>query len=401
MAKREPTDIAAEEYFEIQRSEAGRSAITDLLLLSLLAAVVLSSAFALFFAPQESFSETENRYLQRLEDIDISVSLKSGSFAKEISAMCSDQFPFREELISVKAALELCMQKKENNGVIAGFDGRLVARYEYSAEQKKTLSENLDSIEKFADSFEEKGVDTVIAVAPRAVDVAKSSLPQIYSTERADSAWEELRGIDRVDLLGELTSHSDENVWYRTDHHWTTLGAYYAYRALSERLGYQAIPLEDFNTETVSEDFYGTTWSKSGMYWTAADKLELFRFDQDEKFFIYSPEGEYISELYDLKKLEAKDKYSVFLGGDHGHIKISDKTVKSRLLIIKDSYFNSVAPFLCRHFELDVIDLRYFSGSVAEYARSEGFDKILVLCGIDSLATAPTFSQLEYKLSEP
>ena len=152
----------------------------------------------------------------------------------------------------------------------------------------------------------------------------------------------------------------------------------------------------------MSENFFGTVWSKSGAYWTKPDKISVFEHLDDDKITVYDCQSEKKLEfgLYDESKLKIKDKYAVFLGGDHGHIKISDGAEKPRLLVIKDSYFNSLAPFLCRHFELDVIDLRYFSGSVAEYAREQGIDWILILCGLDSLASAPTFTALRYKISD-
>jgi hypothetical protein len=195
-----------------------------------------------------------------------------------------------------------------------------------------------------------------------------------------------------------------EDVFYHTDHHWTPLGAYYAYAALGDELGYTPLPLSEFRAETVSREFYGTIWSKSGIYAASPDEITLYRYDGDTDFKVTDADsGEvYLEGLYDKSKLEVKDKYSLFLGGDYGHVKISDGSEKPTLLVVKDSYFDALAPFLARHFELDVIDLRYTSArdSVAEYAAEQGIDNILILFGedSDSLLAATTLTKLKFKL---
>ena len=353
-----------------------------------MAVIVLSVGLAVIFLPQESFSENENRMLTTWGDIDLVSELSRGTLGERLSALYSDQFPLRATLIEGKAAAEILFGKFENGGVMLGRDGALIPRGEYSAAEKENLRKNLDAIDKFCKSA---GASVTFAVAPRAVDVLKSRLPRVFSPKRAASAWELFDGTEFVDLKKFIDG--DGNNWFLTDHHWTARGAYLAYAALSDQLGYE--PFSDFEAETVSESFCGTSWSKSGMYGTRPDKIELMRFRGDEKFYV--TDGEItVSGLYNEEKLETKDKYGVFLGGDYGHIKISNGEEKPRLLVVKDSYFNALAPFLCRHFELDVIDLRYFSGSVAKYAREQGIDEILILCGIDSLASAPTFQALLY-----
>ncbi|MBE6600537.1 MAG: hypothetical protein E7640_05005 [Ruminococcaceae bacterium] len=360
----------------------------DKIFIILMAAIVLSVGLAVIFLPQESFSENENRMLTTWEDIDPMAELSRGTLGERLSALYSDQFPFRTALIECKATAELLFGKSENGGVIPGQDGALIPRCEYSGDQKDNLRKNLDAINKFCERVSAR---VTFAVAPRAVDVLKSRLPSVFSPERAESAWELFDGTDFVDLKKFI--NEDGYNWFLTDHHWTARGARLAYEALAEPLGYT--PFFDFEAVTVSESFCGTSWSKSGMYGTCPDKIELMRFSGDENFCVTDAE-KIISGLYDEEKLETKDKYSVFLGGDYGHVKISDGEEKPRLLVIKDSYFNALAPFLCRHFELDVIDLRYFSGSVAKYAREQGIGEILILCGIDSLASAPTFEALVY-----
>ena len=404
MEKKNPADIAADKYFDLQMSRAKRSKPSDILLVLILAVFVFAVAVCVWAIPHKDFSEDENRYLATAADIDFAEDLMSGKLTGEIADIYSDQFPLRRALVELKAIFELALFKHENNGVILGRDGALIDRLEYTAEDEQTIRENLGSIERFLAKLSGNNCEVFFALAPRSIDVLDRYLPALYSGDRNGSV-KKILDPDRlpyIDLETAIKENGDEYVWFLTDHHWTPLGAYYAYRALSEKLGFAPFALADFENETVSESFFGTTYSKAGIYSVNPDTITLLRYAGDSDFKVTNGEtGEIILEgFYDRAKLEAKDKYSVFLGGDYGHIKISDGEEKEKLLVIKDSYFDSIAPFLARHFELDVIDLRYFSGSAAEYARLSGAEKILILCGADSLATSSVFTQLEYKLDQ-
>ena len=390
MEKINSADTEAMRCFEVQRRFASRARITNAALLFLLSVAIIFAAIWVWVAPQKSFSENENRYLRTRGDID----LKSSFFeiAEQISGMYADQFLLRDKMITAKAIAELALLKGENNGVLVR-GGALAARSEYSLEEKQNIIKNISAIEKFSNNVKSSGANVVFALAPRSVDVLFEDFCG------AEAVWQLLRDTEYIDFRSAIKTHNNEYVWFKTDHHWTSLGAYYVYCELSGALGYEALPISDFEEVCVSEEFFGTAWSKSGAYWSDPDRINAFFAEGDESYYIYDEEKEKQLDfgLYDAAKLSIKDKYSFFLGGDHGHIKISNGAEKPRLIVVKDSYFNSVAPFLCRHFELDVIDLRYFTGSVFEYAKEQGAENILVLCGLDSLACAPTFTGLLYK----
>ena len=401
MEKKNPADIAADKYFELQMAHSRRSRPSDILLVSILAIFIFAVAVCVWAIPHEEFSEDENRYLATAGDIAIVEDLASGRLTEQIADIYSDQFPLRRALVQIKAAFELALFKHENNGVILGQNGALIDRLEYTVEDEQTINENLLSIAQFYTELSKKELDVFFALAPRSIEVLDKYLPALYSPERNGSVKKllDLASLPYSDLEAAVKAGSGY-VWFMTDHHWTPLGAYYAYCELATTLGYTPLELSKLTEETVSQSFFGTTYSKAGIYSVKPDAITLLRYEGDESFTVTDADtGELIlNGFYDQSKLETKDKYSVFLGGDYGHIKISDGTEKEKLLVIKDSYFDSIAPFLARHFELDVIDLRYFSGSAAEYATLCGAKKILILCGADSLATSSVFTQLEYKL---
>jgi hypothetical protein len=215
--------------------------------------------------------------------------------------------------------------------------------------------------------------------------IIAKDLPSLWSADRYGYDLP----VSAVNLITNLTDK--DYVIYNTDHHLTTYGAYLVYISLADELGY--IPFADFTPALASSDFCGTSWSKSGLYLTSPDSLELYRYNGDNEFKVTGDVN--MQGLYDFAKLSEKDKYAVFLGGNYGHIKISDNTNKPKLLIIKDSFANALAPFLARHFELDMVDPRYFRGDVFKIAKE--CDKVLFLYGAESWLSGTDLVKLTLK----
>jgi len=271
----------------------------------------------------------------------------------------------------------------------------------------------VSALKAFSASERGKGVSVVTALAGRSIDVLESKLPALFDPKSnqvilstlADSMGDE----PYIDLLAPLKEKADagEDVYYRTDHHWTTLGAYYAYQVIAPSLGVDAYPLDSFKAENASEEFFGTTWSAAGMKWIKPEPLQFFRYEGDELFtteemvknkefnleentdsvpYLVVKDGGKLPSLYDTSFLQKKDKYSAFLGGNKALVRVTwNDTPRETLLIVKDSYAHSLAPFLARHFDLLLVDLRYFDGSVSELIEQEGVKKVLFLYNVANL----------------
>ena len=197
------------------------------------------------------------------------------------------------------------------------------------------------------------------------------------------------------DLYTPLWEHKGEDIFYRTDHHWTSLGAYYGYTGLATALGYTPVPLNDY-TETVrSTAFYGTVFSSSGVRWVRPDTISTYVPDDGITVasHTYDNKGNPVEEprqLYDTSFLSVKDKYSMFLGGNQplGVVKNANNPDGPRLLIIRDSYADSLVPFLTPHFsEIHLLDLRYYKLSIADYIAQNGIDQALVLYSVPNFVT--------------
>ena len=360
--------------------------VSDILCVALCAVIIFSFAVAIFAKPQQSFSERENRTLA-LFPAPTSESIVNGRFFDNVTGFYTDQFPLRPFFTALKANCERVILRHESNGIIFGKNDTLIPRGETDTE---TLEKNLSALRILKEN-----TGACICIVPRAIDVLEGELPSICDTSIERGAWKYVDKAlaERIDLTNTLKAADErgEYVWYKTDHHWTTDGAFVAYTALADALGVQPYPISDFERVTVSEEFLGTSFSKSGLYSSVCDSVTLYRYEGDTELSVYNYETkETKNGLYSFDKLTQKDKYLVFLGGNYSRITITKKSAqRPKLLLIKDSFANAMIPFLARHFDLDVIDPRYFVGDISELISAEKYEKSLILIGHGTLETTP------------
>lgn len=403
-------DATADEYWDIERSLSRRTRPWHTALLLLCAAFVIAFGLGLCFSERENFSPEENRYLTTAPTVGLDA-LLDGSMTASLSDFCADQFPLRLRFITIKARFEQLLGKQQNNDVILGRENYLIARQSCTEQEREQLEQNLRAVRLFSEQMEQGDIPFTLAVVPRSIDVNTPYLPALYDTANADAAWTWLsdgcdqNGLSVLDLTEPLRTAAEQglSVWYKTDHHWTALGAYYAYAALGESLGYEPYPLEDFTPVTVCEDFYGTTHASSGMYWIEGEALTLMRYEGDDRFVteIVSADGTVtLQGLYDLSALDTHDEYNVFLGGTNTHIRVTDPTRTDipTLVLLKDSFSQSLAPYLARHFQLVLIDPRTFKAAPSsslyhELCQYEP-DQVLLLCGIATLCEPSSLKNL-------
>ena len=399
--KQHEADLTAEQYLNVEQTLSHRTRTSHVVLIVVCAALVVGLGLGLCLGEHENFSPEENRALTTAPTLSADA-LFDGSWSRSLSDFCADQFPFRSSFVTVKAAGELLLSKQQNNNVLLGKDGYLIARLEYNDEQRDHLESNLRAVRTFSERMAEHGIPFTFAVVPRSIDVNTTKLPTLYDPSHAYAVWSWLdEGCERealtlLDLREPLcaAAGNGEDVWYKTDHHWTALGAYYAYVALGDMLGYEPYPITDFEAQTVCDDFYGTTYASSGMHWTSGEPLTLMRFEGDERYvteIVSAAETRTLQGLYDLAALDTHDEYNAFLGGTNAHIRVSDpsRPELATLVLLKDSFSQSLAPYLARHFNLVLMDPRTFMAEPGSSLFSTvcGYepDQVLLLCGIATL----------------
>lgn len=364
--------------------------ITNIIFLVLLAGIMAFFSISYIFVPANSFSEDENRVLQTAPLFSFE-KLLDGTYTRQLHDYFSDQINLRGSMVELKSIVELAMGKNENNGVLLGKDGYLIETHQYTNNNYSYLKKNLAKIEKLMRNLNEDSIKVNSALIPRKIDVLENQFPPYYSDVRNQEIWS-IVGEAHTDFRKqfELLQQSGTQIFYKTDHHWTSEGAYYAYREISKMLNYIPKSQDQFGLNVLSDGFLGTTYSKSGFFFVNPEQIKAPSIENGKYRVTIVDTGTEFNTLYDFSYLEKKDKYSTFLSGNNAHVKIYDttNTEKETLLIIKDSFSHSLAPYLCEHYNLELIDPRYFSGSIEDYIKENKFKNVLFLFGIDTLASA-------------
>lgn len=338
--------------------------------------------------PDRQFSEQENRYLQMRPEFSFK-SLFSGDYMSKFETYTTDQFTFRDEWITLKAASELALGKQENNDVHLCENGTLIEGFKRP--ENSVLDSNMSALNTLVGNTDAK---VYFALIPDKSDLYSSLLPKNVPNDSEKEVIDYCYGqsnATNVDMYSALSAHKDEYIFYRTDHHWTSLGAYYGLSALAESMGLPCPALDSYtDRHVVSEEFYGTTWSSSGFSWVDPDTMEIFVNAPEGLKVTSYPQGSPVEgKLYDFSFLEKKDKYSMFMGGNCPmHVIETGNEDKPSLLILRDSYTDSLIPFLLDDFsEIHVLDLRYYRASLKAYIEQNDFDNVLVCYSVSNFCS--------------
>ena len=343
-------------------------------------------------SPDVQFSQMENRYLQQLPEPSVET-VRDGSFMSDFETYVTDQFVGRDGWISAKSSTEKLLGKQENNGVYFCAEDTLITRFD--APDPDKVTSNLGYAEQFAQKAPGEVYFSLIPTqACIWADRLPAGAPNASQTDILAQAQAAVPGAVWSDLYTPLEEHAGESIFYRTDHHWTSLGAYYGYTALADALGFEPVPLEEYTKTTMSEDFYGTIYSSSGVRWVKPDTIDTYVSADGITVtsYTYDSKGNPVEEqrpLYDTSYLQVKDKYSMFLGGNQSLAVVrTPNTDKPKIAIIRDSYADSLVPFLTPHFsEIHLIDPRYYRLSVSDYLAQNDIDAALVLYSVANFST--------------
>ena len=333
--------------------------------------------------PDCDFSEMENRYLQDFPQFTKS-GFESGRYMKEIEDYFSDHMVCRDQWVCMKTSFERLTGKDENNEVYFGKDGTLLRKVEVKEEEnllKKT--EYINKLAKMVD------IPICFGIIPTASEVWNEKLPVGAKTAQQLQWIETLYqavDVDNVDFFEGLEQHKEEGIFYKTDHHWTSLGAYYGANIIFDHMKLEKLNLSSYERCVVSEEFYGTTYSKSGAWWSEPDEISIYVPEKGKTVISNFRGKEEPGKLYDYTKLDEKNKYAFFLGGNQPLCIVKSETgANKKLLLIRDSYSDTLVPFLSERFdEIHLFDLRYNRLSIKNYVKEKGIDQILILYSFDN-----------------
>lgn len=372
--------------------------------IALFAAVLCIVTAASLLWPERGFSETENRFLNRKPQFSWS-SLLEGTYGVDYDAYLSDQFPLRDQWVAFKTAADRLTLSQDSNGVYFAKGGYLVEKFDSVDIDAVLLGKNQERLTAFVDKYEKMLGDGHVKVmlAPSASQILTDRLPAFaapYDQKQIYGPLMEMLGTETVlDLETILAEHKEEYIFYRTDHHWTTDGAYLAYRLWAKSMGQEPWEAESFLRERLTDDFHGTVQAKIG---GGSQADEMYRWIPKEKisYQVRYDLGEERSEsLYSLEALKTRDKYRVYLDGNHALTEIWADAAQGqgkRLLVVKDSFAHSFVPFAANHFEKTVmVDLRYYNGSLEKLLEEEGITDVLFLYQAVNFAGDTQLGKLE------
>lgn len=334
--------------------------------------------------PDREFSEDENRYLAQRPKISAE-SLLKGEYQEEIKEYLSDQAVFRGDFMRLYALAQKGMAKSEYNGVYLCRDNWLIEVYQ-TPERTGYITNKLAGVS------EETDAHCMLMLVPTAISLYEEVLPFGAGTNnRQSEVRDEIyagAGMDNIDVWKVLEENKDNvQLYYKTDHHWTTEAAYLAYTEYCRHEGFTPYEKESFEISAVSDAFYGTIYSKALTAFQPADTITVFRQDMSGITVTY-PDGE--GSLYADEYLEKKDKYAFFLNGNQSIVTVENGNVDNDkvLLVVKDSYANCFVPFLINHYEkIVVLDTRYYRMGVTAAAEEIGATDILFLFNLNTLDT--------------
>lgn len=328
--------------------------------------LVLTLTVASMVNPVREFSATENRNLAQMPEFSFKALFAENDddkFTLKYEEFITDQFVARDAWITFKTFIERALGKKDSGGVYFGKDGYLIEKHELDSEQ---LEKNVAYLKEFLEAT--RDYNTHVLIAPTASLILADKLPAYAPVWDQEALLDRLAELENfVDCRDVLTEHKDEQIYYHADHHWTTLGAYYAYTELCQSLDITPAAFDEFNKRVLATDFQGTLANKVNMD-TTLD--EIFTLDPETVIeVVYNGGQKTTDSLYEESYLSSRDKYSAFLNGNQPMVDIKTSVNNGKtLLLVKDSYSHCMVPMLTAHYEhIILMDMRHLNMGVVSY----------------------------------
>ena len=340
------------------------------------------------FLPKESFSEIENRNLANFPKLSLE-NLLDGSYMEDIESYLNDNFPLRTIFMNIRTVYSKIIGKQDINEVYFGKDNFLLEQYNKIDYEKELYN----TINKFSKNNPDIKINLMLI--PTKISIYQDKLPKnanSYNQEALiNSIYSKIdENVNKISLYKPLIKEKDNyQLYYKTDHHWTTFGAYIGYKEFLTKNNIEYINISDYNIQTITNDFKGSTYSKVVDPFSNSETIDIFSYKDYELEVDYVLSNKQTDSLYNYEYLNKKDKYALFLDNNHPLITIENKNIKNNnILIIKDSYANSMIPLLINHYnKIHVIDPRYYKKSITNYIKENKIENVLIMYNVGTLST--------------
>lgn len=352
---------------------------------------IFTMSLLFIFLPKEDYSSNEKRYLSDFPETSVE-NIFFGDFDTEFETYMSDHIAGRGFFVGLNAYYDLYTGRNGSKGVYACADNYLINDPLDSTEK---LESNLKT---FSDFTTANNLNTKLMIIPSTGYIMSDKLPANHKEYRDEEYFETIEknsgSMEFVNVMNafELAAKGGDQLYYRTDHHWTTPGAYLAYIQYCQAAGLTQTPESTF-VKTTYTGFYGTTYSTSALWNTPADNIEFWENRANlGAVSVKITEGETTKEndsYFFMSHLEEDDKYPTFLDGNHALVEIKNENAQGgKLLVIKDSFAHAMVPFLSENYsEIIMVDLRYYKKPVSDLVKEYEITDCLVLYSLDNFAT--------------
>lgn len=375
-------------------------------ILEIISCIVFFVFFIIFavitiFKPKETFSDLENKALERQPKLSAKTWFDR-SYTNKLEKYIADHFSGRVGWLELKSGIETAVGKKEISGIYILKD-RLIEKVR---EPNYTdVDKSIMAINRFA---EDNDFPVYTMLVPTSAEFYKDQLadfyPELDQRGFIDYVYAGINDdISKIDVYDVLDSHKNEYIFYRTDHHWTSLGAYYAYELAGEKMGYTPHELSYYDVEHASDSFKGTFYSKTLSTSIKDDTMDYYHDPDGDKPVtvevtqVFGSEPEVNDSIYYRDYLNVKDKYASFLGTNAPIVTIKTGNDGGKLLVVKDSYAHCYSQFLVDHYsEITLIDMRYIQISYKKIIDVSKYDEALILYNVSSFAGDTDLKKLLY-----
>ncbi len=337
--------------------------------------------------PKEDFSPLEKNYLEKPPVFNWK-NFTSGKWGEDVESYMADHIPGRNFFVGLNAYVDLLTGRQVSKGVYLAEGNRLVQTP--TAWDQVQAQKNMDAIRSFAEIL---GREVDLMLIPSAGWAARDRLMGLtdpYEDEAHIARLYELAGsgIRTFDIVNLFKAQEDPaSLYYRTDHHWTTEGAYLAYAHYMQQKGRGYRDQADFEIQSI-QGFQGSTYSESALWLTPGEELQLWHGSDDLTVVNgESPDTVHQGVFYE-ERLQEVDKYTVYLDGNHSTVRIQNPNKDGKILVIRDSYSNCLGTLLAESYGTVVlVDLRYYKDPVSQLCLEEQFDDILVCYSMENIMT--------------
>ena len=367
--------------------------------------------------PKRPSSELERRDLAQYPKFSWKA-LFANEWTAAYDEYTKDQVVFRDTWIRMQSRSEsLLAQKVEIGGALIGKNEQLFTKmFALKPQEEKLMAKNTKLVADFTAAY--PGTVTLL-LAPSASLIYEEDLPaqapMLDEASYLDDIFSAVGAENSLDLRQAFTAAKGQKRYYNTDHHWTTEGgAYVAYQEYCARKGLTPGVVPAGQLSAV-EDFYGTTYAKCVLwnqtpdtlyYWDIPNQMTIWAIDNYGNPVPQTTDtkGNTIdavtSGLYENEKFKTADKYSALLYGNQGYTTV-EGTGTGKLLVIKDSYANSLVPYLTQNYtQIGVVDPRSYKFNLNTLMETEGYDEVLLVFNFQTFVSNNSLNGLVLPIAE-